>query len=271
MDLQHIPLLLVAGAAAGFLAGFFGVGGGILLVPILLWFFTGPLGISSLVATHLTFGTSLLIVVFTSVSSGLQYHRNGHVIWKAVIVMGAASVVGALAGSWIAGGLPGKTLQKIFAAVVAVTAVRLLSEKSGSKNETTMRLAPPTLAGIGLVTGLVSSLAGVGGGIFSIPMMYYLLKFPLKKALGTSSATIVITAGAAMAGYVVNGLGDPLMERYAGFTVGYVDYLHALPVIAATIPLARLGAATAHRTNVDRLRILYAIFLLAIGVKMAFF
>jgi uncharacterized membrane protein YfcA len=271
MDLLHIPVLLAAGAVAGFLAGFFGVGGGIILVPILLWFFTSSLGISALVATHLTFGTSLLIVIFASLASGLQYRKNGHVVWKAVVVIGLASVAGALAGSWIAASLKGRTLQQIFAAVVGIAAVRLLLESPRKPGDTEMRLAPAGLAGIGLVTGAVSSLAGVGGGVFSIPMMYYFMKFPLKKALGTSSATIVITATAAMVGYVVNGWGEVLMQPYRGFTIGYVDYLHALPVILATLPMAQLGAATAHRTHVDRLRTLYAVFLLIISVKMFFF
>lgn len=268
---MHILLLLAAGALTGFLAGFFGVGGGIILVPILLWFFAGPLGISTLVATHLTFGTSLLVVIFASLTSGFQYSKNGHVVWKAVVVIGIASVLGALGGATLAATLQGKTLQRIFAFVVSVAALRLLLESKPPSGETEMRLGPAGLAGIGLVTGAVSSLAGVGGGVFSIPMMYYFMRFPLKKALGTSSATIVITATAAMIGYVIHGWGDPLMAQYAGFTLGYVDYLHALPVIAGTLPLARLGARTAHKTDVDRLRMLYAVFLLAISVKMFFF
>ena len=271
MDLLHIVLLLAAGAATGFLAGFFGVGGGIILVPILLWFFTGPLGISALVATHLTFGTSLLVVIFASLTSGLQYSKNGHVVWKAVVFIGLASILGALGGTTIAASLQGKTLQKIFAFVVAVAAIRLLLESTRSAGEQAMRLAPAGLAGIGLITGAVSSLAGVGGGVFSIPMMYHFMRFPLKKALGTSSATIVITATAAMLGYVVQGWGEPLMENYRGFTLGYVDYLHALPIIAGTLPFARLGATTAHKTHADRLRTLYGVFLLVIAVKMFFF
>jgi uncharacterized protein len=271
MDPLHILILLAAGAVAGFLAGFFGVGGGIVLVPILLWYFSSALGISALVVTHLTFGTSLLVVIFASLSSGLQYRKNDHIVWNAVLIIGVASVAGALAGSWIAAALQGRTLQRIFAVVVGIAAIRLLMESSRARSQAVMRPVPAGLAGIGVLTGVVSSLAGVGGGVFSIPMMYYFLNFPLKKALGTSSATIVITATAAMAGYMVNGWGDPLMEPYGGFTLGYVDYLHALPVIIATLPMARLGAAAAHRTQVDKLRTLYALFLLIIAIRMFFF
>jgi len=267
MDLTGALLLLLGGCLAGFLAGLFGVGGGIILVPVLLLYFQS-IGVSSLVATHLTFGTSLFIVIFTSLSSAYQYSKNQLVIWKAVPFIGIASVVGALVGAAIASGLQGESLQKCFAVVVAVAAVRLLSETRKPKDSATVNTSPIGLGGIGFVAGTISSLAGVGGGVFSVPMMCNFLKFPLKKALGTSSATIVITALAAATGYVVKGWGNVLLPSY---TLGYVDYLHSIPVILGTIPLARLGASTAHKTSSKTLRRVYGIFLLVIALKMFFF
>lgn len=270
MDALNIIILLLAGGVTGFLAGFFGVGGGIILVPILLYFFTQSIGISTLVATHLTFGTSLLVVIFASLTSAVQYSKNNHVVWKAVLYIGIASIVGALIGSKVAASLQGKALQQIFATVVTIAAIRLLIESPRSQKESEMNLSPIGLCAIGLVVGLVSSLAGVGGGVFSIPMMYYFMRFPLKKSLGTSSASIVITACASMFGYVLNGLDDSLMSQYTG-TLGYVDYLHAIPIIIGTLPMAKIGATAAHKTDVDKLRKYYAVFLLAISVKMFFF
>jgi len=268
MDTFALLLLFAAGCLTGFLAGFFGVGGGIILVPILLAIFTTTLDISSLVATHLTLGTSLLVVVFASLTSAYQYYKNGHVVPRAALFIGATSVLAAFAGAAIASVLRGKALQQIFAAVVTVAAVGLLLQSEGSKQEKPMKLSPGGLMAIGGVTGLVSSLAGVGGGVFSIPMMYSLMNFPVKKALGTSSATIVITGLAATLGYVLNGLGDPDLERYSHFTLGYVDYLHAIPVVAGTLPFAKFGATLAHRTHGDRLRKLYAVFLIVIAARM---
>ncbi len=267
LDPLSILLLLLAGGLAGFLAGFFGVGGGIILVPMLLIFFKS-IDVSSLVSTHLAFGTSLLIVIFASLTSAYQYTKNGHVVWRAVIFIGIASVVGATIGSNIAGELQGKTLQKIFAAVVIIAAIRLLSEGQKPKEEPKPNLAPPGLAGTGLVVGLVSSLAGVGGGVFAIPMMYNFLKFPLKKALGTSSATIVITALASSIGYVVKGWDNTLLPAY---TLGFVDYFHSIPIIIGTLPAARFGAIVANKTHVDKLRKYYGVFLIVIAAKMFFF
>ena len=267
LDPLNIILLLLAGGIAGFLAGFFGVGGGIILVPILLVFFQN-INITSLVSTHLAFGTSLLIVIVASLTSAYQYAKNGHVVWRGVIFIGVASVVGAAIGSNIAGELQGKTLQRIFATVVIIAALRLLAEGKKPKEEPQPNLAPPGLAGTGLVVGLVSSLAGVGGGVFAIPMMYNVLKFPLKKALGTTSASIVITALASTIGYIVKGWGNPLLPEH---TLGYVDYFHSIPIIIGTLPAAKLGATIAHRTHVDKLRKYYGVFLIMIAAKMFFF
>lgn len=267
MDLLTILLLLAGGALTGLLAGFFGVGGGIIVVPILLAYLSAT-GVSSLVATHVAFGTSLLVITFTSLSSAFEYQRNGHVVWRAVMIIGLGSVVGAWLGSWGASELKGETLQKIFAFVVVVAAIRLLSEQRKPKGEDHPRMGAAGLSLTGGVVGIVSSLAGVGGGVFSIPIMYSILRFPLKKALGTSSATIVITALAAVTGYVVRGWGNPILPPY---TVGFVAYLAALPLALTSIPLARVGASLAHKMKADTLRKYFAAFLFVVATKMFFF
>jgi uncharacterized membrane protein YfcA len=127
--------------------------------------------------------------------------------------------------------------------------------------------APPLL-GTGFLVGILSALAGVGGGVLSIPVMHSMLKFPLKKALGTSSATIVITALAAGVGYVIRGWSNTLVP--AG-SLGYVDWLTALPLIAGSIPLAAFGAHVANKTKVTRLKQIFAIFLLAVAMKLLLF
>jgi hypothetical protein len=267
MDLLQLLLLFAGGCVAGFLAGYFGVGGGIVLVPILLAFYQTT-GVSSLIATHLAFGTSLCIIIFTSLASAAEYQKNGHVVWRAVLVMGLASVAGAVLGASVASMLEGKTLQRIFGAVVLVSALRLLSETRKPKGEQRPRLGIPGLAVTGLLVGVVSPLAGVGGGVFSIPVMYSLLRFPLKRALGTSSATIVITAVAGAAVYVVRGWGNPLLP---GNTLGFVDPLRALPVIAGAVLLARVGAGLANTTGTTTLRTIFALFLFVMAAKMFFF
>jgi len=268
MDLLHALLLLLGGCCAGFLAGFFGVGGGLVLVPILLLYYQS-VHLTSLVSTHMALATSLLIVVFASVSSAFQYQRNGNVVWKAVLWMGVTSVIGGLLGAVIAAGLEARTLRQIFAGVVLISAIRMLVETRKPKIDTMPPVQAPPLLGTGFLVGILSALAGVGGGVLSIPVMHSFLKFPLKKALGTSSATIVITALAAALGYVIRGWSNPLVPT--GGTLGYVDWLTALPLIAGSIPMAAFGAHVANTTKVTRLKQIFAIFLLVIGMKLLLF
>lgn len=107
MDIGSILVLLLIGCISGLLAGFFGVGGGIVLIPFLLYYFQSS-GVTSLVATHVTFGTSLMVILFSSLASSYQYYRNSQVLWRAVLVIGLASVVGAFGGSMLAGALEGR-------------------------------------------------------------------------------------------------------------------------------------------------------------------
>jgi uncharacterized membrane protein YfcA len=267
VSVVDLIILLCGGGAAGFLAGFFGVGGGIILVPLLLLFYQGS-GVSSLVATHLAFGTSLLIIVFASGSSALRYSRNRLVAWKAVAYLGAGSVLGGLGGSVIAGGMDGRTLRQIFAVIMLLSAIQLIGKIKKGKNDQTPDAFPPALMLSGVFVGLVSSLAGVGGGVLAIPILHSVFRFPFKKALGTSSATIVVTALAAGLGYVIQGWGNPSLPPS---TFGFVDFLHAAPMIIGSIPLAVVGANVAHGTDPRRLTGIFAVLLVVVALRLLFF
>ena len=123
----------------------------------------------------------------------------------------------------------------------------------------------------GVVSGILSSLTGLGGGVVTIPMMHYLMGFPMKKAVGTSSAIIVLTAIAASGGYVYSGWNHPDLVPYSWFTLGYVDYVHSLPVIAGTLPSAIFGAHLANRAKSALLRKLFASLLIAVALKVLLF
>jgi uncharacterized protein len=264
VELVQILTLVLAGAVAGFLAGFFGIGGGIILVPLLLQYFDVH-GVAPQVATQLALGTSLLVIVFASLSSAPHYLKHGLVVPRAVVIMSACSIAGAFVGSGIAVALPGKVLQMMFGIVVAGASVKLFFGSKDDTRKTQPDLRARWLIATGFSTGVASAMVGVGGGIFWIPVMHALLKFPLKKAIGTSSAAIVLTALAGCAGYALRGLGNPLL---GGGTLGYVDYVHALPLIIGTVPMGRLGAGAARSTSSPRLRVIFAGLLLLVAVRM---
>lgn len=263
IDLGTGLFLGLIGAAIGFVAGLLGIGGGIVLVPI-LFFFWAQKGISPEVLVQLSFGTSLMVAALTSVSSALGHLRKGQVVQRAVLPLASSSVFGALLGSTVASNLPGDFLKSLFAVLLCFASMRMflfhLAEPSGSPV-----LNPFMLLSLGLVTGFLSSLLGIGGGLFSIPIMIFLLRFPVKKVAGTSSSVMVFTATAGMMGYVLNGLGSSGLPQNS---LGYINWAVAIPVVGGSLAFAQLGALANQRANVALLRKVFGGFLLAVALKI---
>lgn len=267
MPLLDFLLFVVVGCAVGFLAGFFGVGGGILMVPVLVFSYERS-GISPLALTHVAIGTSLFVIVFASLTSAYQHSKQGTVDWRAVFVIGFSSAITAFAATRLAAVMSGKHLRVAFAVIVMAAAIRMLTESETKAQKKLELLSTPNtlgLVGVGLTAGVVAALAGVGGGIFTIPMMYYFLNMPLKLAIGTSSATIVITALFSVAGYILNGMGHPDLPKWS---LGFVDLQRGVALAIGTILLARVGASVSFKTHPYRLRKLFALFVILISIYM---
>ena len=137
--------------------------------------------------------------------------------------------------------------------------------KAEKKLELSSRPTTRGLLGVGFTTGVVSALAGIGGGVFSIPMMYNFLRMPLKLAIGTSSAAIVITAFFSVTGYILNGWGCIGLPDWS---FGFVDLHHGIALAIGTLFLARVGAYVSFKTHPYRLRKLFALFVILISIYM---
>ncbi|MDI7260907.1 MAG: sulfite exporter TauE/SafE family protein [Thermodesulfobacteriota bacterium] len=258
-------LFIAIGCAIGFLAGLFGVGGGVLIVPLLIFFYEYS-GISPAIMTHMAIGTSLFVVVFASLMSAYQHNKQKNIDWRAVFVLGFSSALTALAMTRLAADLSGRLLQVIFALVVLITALIMLMEsdvKAQRKMEAPSRLNLLGFGGLGLMAGVVSALTGVGGGVFVIPIMYNFLKMPIKLAIGTSSAAIVITALFSVTGYIVNGLNIPDLPAWS---IGFVDLQRGIVLAIGSVLLARAGAYVSFKTHPLRLKKLFALFVILISI-----
>ena len=258
---------ILAGSVVGFFAGLFGVGGGLLMVPLLIFSYEHA-GISPAVLTHLALGTSLFVIVFASIMSAYQHSRQRTIYWRAVLIIGFSSALTALATARFVAAMRGRHLQIVFAVMMIVAAIRMLTEsqrEAQRKLEVTTNPNPLGLAGIGFATGVFSALAGVGGGIVIIPMMYNFFNYPLKLAIGTSSATIVITAFFSLVGYLVNGLGRTDLPRWA---LGFVDLWHGAALAIGSLFFARVGAYVSFKTHPFRLRKIFVLFVLSVSVYM---
>jgi uncharacterized membrane protein YfcA len=264
MNLPEFLLFVVIGCGVGFLAGLFGIGGGFIMVPILIFNYEHT-GVSPTVLTHMAIGTSLFVVLFSSLSSSYQQSRQKNVDWRTVFVIGLSSVVTAFATARLAAALSGRHLRIAFALIVITAAIRMLTESISEAQKKIEFSSRPSTIGLiltGFAAGIVSALAGIGGGVFTIPVMYYLLKMPLKLAIGTSSAAIFITALFSVIGYVINGMGLP--DLPAG-SLGYVDLQRGIALSIGTFLLARVGAYVSFRTHPYRLRKLFALFVIFVA------
>jgi uncharacterized membrane protein YfcA len=184
---RRIAIAAVIGVVAGFVAGLFGVGGGILIVPALLL----VLGMEQ----RLAHGTSLAAIVPISIGGVAGYVWSGSVDWAAAVILAGGAVLGAVAGTHALHRLPQRVLRVVFALYLLATAVSLfLNVGSTAAQE---RLTVLTVAGlvlIGLAAGTIAGLLGVGGGLVMVPAMILLLSMPVALAKGTSLAVTVPTA-----------------------------------------------------------------------------
>ena len=269
MDMTFLEFLIfvIVGCGIGFLAGLFGVGGGFVMVPILIFSYEHS-GVSPSVLTHIAIGTSLFVVLFSSLSSSYQQNKQRNIDWRVVFVIGFSSALTAFATARVAAALSGMHLRVAFAIIVMAAAIRMLTESEAKAQEKLELVSRPStigLVGIGLVAGVVSGLAGIGGGVFTVPMMYYFLKMPLKLAIGTSSAAIFITALFSVIGFVVNGVGRTDLPAWS---FGFVDLQRGAALAMGTFLLARVGASVSFKTHPYRLRKLFALFVILISIYL---
>lgn len=260
---ELLPLLLAAlgaGAAAGLLAGLLGVGGGLVIVPVLLEALARQ-GWPGEHLMHVALGTSLASIVFTSLASARAHHRRGAVDWAVVRSIAPGVVAGTLAGAALAAGVRTAALRTFFGLFVAFVGLQMLLDARPRS-----RRALPGAVGTGaagLAIGALSSLAGIGGGSLSVPFLTW-CGATVHRAVGTSAAIGFPIAVAGTAGYVTAGLGAEL----PGPTLGYVSLPALLGVLAASVPTAPLGARLAHALPVSGLRRVFAATLLLVAARM---
>jgi uncharacterized membrane protein YfcA len=260
-------LFVAVGCLIGFLAGLFGVGGGILMVPVLVFSYDYA-GVSPSVLTHVAIGTSLFVVLFASISSSYQHRKQKNIDWRAVFFIGFCSALTAFVTTRLAAILSGRHLRAAFALVVVTAGIKMLTEgEAQAQKKLELSSAPSSvrLAVIGITAGVVSALAGVGGGVITVPMMYYLVNMPLKLAIGTSSAAIFITAAFSVVGYILNGMGRAGLPPW---NLGFVDLQRGAALAIGSLLMARVGASVSFRTHPYRLRKLFALFVICVSVYM---
>lgn len=254
--------LVVTGAIAGVLAGLLGVGGGIVIVPVLYHLFT-LLGIDESVRMHVTVGTSLATIIPTSIMSSRAHRRRGSLDVSLIRRLMPGVVVGVVLGAIASRYLSGGVLTAVFAVVALAVALNMAFKRDGFALADGLP-GPAGTALIGGGIGGVSTLMGIGGGTLSVPILNA-LRVPMHTAVGTGAMLgMVISLPGALA-FVVNGLGVPLRPP---LSLGYVNLLGMALIVPATMATTGWGARLAHRIDARRLRQVFALFLALTSARM---
>jgi len=256
MSAELFPLIAAlagAGLFAGLVAGLFGVGGGVVIVPA-LYYAQAALGYPEQTRMHVAVATSLATIIATSIRSVMAHNRKGAVDWAVLRAWSPWIVVGALAGAFVADAAPGRALTGFFGAAALLIAAQLFFGRPGWTLADDMPRGAAR-AGLGGGMGLASALMGIGGGTFGVLLMT-LCGRSIHKAVGTAAGFGVAIGAPAAAGFVIAGWGRPDLPP---FSLGYVSAAGFLLISVFTVAMAPVGAALAHRLDGALLRRLFAI------------
>lgn len=258
---EFLFIYLFLGAIAGVLAGLLGIGGGLIIVPVLVFTFKAQQFDQQLLM-HLAVASSLASVVFTAVSSAWAHHRRGAVRWDVVVRLAPGIVIGALIAGWGARYLSSETLRVMFGVFACAAAVNMAWDRGVSAQRDLP--GPAGLTAAGGIIGAISTLVGIGGGTMTVPFLAW-CRVDMRTAVGSSAACglpIAVTGALALG---AAGWGVPGLPAYS---TGYVYWPAALMVALTSTLAAPLGVRLAHTLPVHALRRIFAVLLLVLGVKL---
>ena len=259
---MDLPVLLLSGAVAGTLAGLLGIGGGVIIVPIVTLLFEGH-GVPHGMAIKMALGTSLATIVVTAISSIYTHNRKGAVDWGLFRTMGPAVFVGSLVGAWLADIIPGDILYIAFIGFLFAVSIQMAIGRVSAHSTLPGRAG---LAGVSTLVGIVSALMGIGGGAMHVPFLSY-CGVPVKRAIATAAAVGLPLSVSATIGYIIGGLDEAGVPPAS---IGYVNLPVFGGVVAASLLFAPLGATLAHKLPDLLLRRLFAVFLFVLASRMAY-
>lgn len=259
--METLLLYLLLGAFAGVLAGLFGVGGGLVIVPVLVFIFQSQ-EVSGSLIMHLAIGTSLATIVVTSLSSVRAHHRREAVLWPIVGRLTPGIIAGALLGAALADFIPSDSLRLLFGVFELLVAVQLGLAARVAPRRPLPGWPGTSLAGV--LIGSVSSAIGIGGGTLIVPFLAW-CSVSLRHAVAAAAAGGLPLALAGSVGFMMTGWHEAQLPAWSS---GYVYWPAFAAIATASVLFAPLGARLAHALPVMVLQRTFALFLAALGVRM---
>ena len=251
--------MVITAIPAGFAAGLFGIGGGLITVPILFYIF-GLTGIEPEYLMHLAVGTSFGIIIPTSIVSVLTHHQHKAVDFSVVKGYGVFVIIGVILGTILAAGLKTKPLILFFTIVVYILAFYLLFLKE-KESDLSIKMGLPAKIISGIITGFVSAPMGIGGAVMNVPILKY-FGYPIKKAIGSAATIGFIIALCGAIGFCYSG---SVLNAQLPLSIVFINIPDFLIFIPITTFMAKVGANSAHRIDKKKLQVFFGIFLYVVG------
>jgi len=261
--LMELSIYIATGAFVGIAAGLLGIGGGLIIVPVLATALT--YFIDSTQTVHIAIATSLATIFVTSLSSAYAHHKLGAVRWDIFRILTFGVLAGAFIGGWLSQFFASSTLSKIFGMLELLIAMNMLLALKPNPSRQLPGIVGNTAAGT--VIGNLSSMVGIGGGTLTTPYLVW-NNIAMHQAIATSAAVSLPVALAGTIGYIFAGLQASDLPAY---TTGYIYWPAFFGIILASVFTAPIGAKLAHKLPVKTLKRAFGIFLIILAIKMLFF
>ena len=259
-----IFIMIITAIPAGFAAGLFGIGGGLITVPILFYIFSAT-GVEPSYLMHLAVGTSFGIIIPTSIVSVLTHHQHKAVDFGVVKGYGIFVAIGVILGTILAASLKTKPLILFFTIVVYILAIYLLFLKEKEENlEIKMGLLARGTAGI--ISGFISAPMGIGGAVMNVPILKF-FGYQINKAIGSAAAIGFIIALFGALGFLISG---SYLSVNLPLSIGFLNIPAFLIFFPITAFMARIGAKASHRINKKKMTKYFGFFLLIIGTRFLY-
>ncbi len=257
-----VVALAITGTIAGLLAGLLGVGGGIVIVPVLYHLFT-LLGVDESVKMHVAVGTSLATIIPTSFISAKSHKAKGNLdepLFKSLVL---PLFIGVVIGSFASGYVSGDVLSIVFASIALLVAANM-AFRSNAKPVAENLPRSPFKQIMGTFIGGFSTLMGIGGGTLSVPILNA-FNVPMHRAVGTAAAIGMVISIPGAIGFLLNGW---TVENTPPLTIGYINLIGFALIVPMTMWMAPVGARMANATTATRLKLAFAFFLFITAVRM---
>jgi uncharacterized membrane protein YfcA len=270
MDITYILILVLGGVGTGFLSALLGIGGGVVMVPIIFWT-VKAMGFGAC-AMKVAVATSASVILPTALSGAFRHNKKKAVRWRVALILGLCGACGSATGAYIATLLESDVLQTGFGILLLVIAIWMGIGKSRAlksteiKQEQTIKQDPKILAIIGFPVGILAGLAGIGGGAVMVPTMVLVLGFVMHEAVGTSTGAVVFISIGAIITWLARSQG--ISEPLPPYSIGYINILIWLCLAIPSIPMAQVGAKAAHSLPAKQLRYIFMGLMIYLGLRM---